>query len=263
MEAAQENFLDFVHKNSLIIMDYFHDICQKENINYSLYAGTMLGAVRHKGFIPWDDDIDVIMLREDYDRFWAALPKYPHSDICRGTAIKEKWIRKLRFKNPLDFEDEKLDIFVDIFVLDKLPADEKKIKRLAFDIKKYHGMIYKGNPFLKKYSLKERIQIIGTRVLSRFTSEKKLLERYDRLCKKHEGEDAAQLYVSNTTYHTMDFRWKKEWTDAVTDCGFESRTYKSFAAYDEILTMDFGDYMQLPPEEKRHPHHIKFNKGKQ
>lgn len=251
----KQDLIRFAQEKLLILMDYFHGICEKENINYSLAYGTMLGAVRHKGFIPWDDDADVFMLRGEYERFVEAVKKYPRDDLY----FREHyyWIKKIAFTNPPDFNGRKIigdEIHLDIFIFDELPKTEKERKKLYFKLHKYQGMLSVEPIFGKGRPLKDKLLMLGTRLMGKFHRRKALCAKYDKASQKYHGTDAADLYNSNNSFIGIKRAYKKDWLAQTESCPFEGREYKIFAAYDEILTFQFGDYMTPPPEGERKSH---------
>lgn len=130
----------------LIEIDEF---CRNHNIKYSLAGGTLLGAVRHKGFIPWDDDIDIYMLREDFDRFTTIYKNTKYNTLVFNTEINKNYLPQgfAKIVNPLTYVFDKkgsaeYGIFVDIFPLDSIPDNENKQKNFIKKVRRLHNRFY-------------------------------------------------------------------------------------------------------------------------
>ena len=170
MQNENKEYLNKLHAELLIIMDEIDRVCKKNNLRYYLVGGSLLGAVRHKGFIPWDDDLDIAMPREDlnklleisasvlspnyYVKWYQDDPRYwnPFPKICkRGTLFdenKEEW--------------EKTGLFIDIFPLDLSPAYCKNLYYRKVISKKINGFIK------AKYTSKTNIKNFFQRLLVTF-----------------------------------------------------------------------------------------------
>lgn len=249
--AAEREMRAFVQAKLLQIMDFVHGVCEKEGIEYSLSGGTMLGAVRHKGFIPWDDDMDIVMRRSEYERF-ASVVRAHCNDENGFVFNTDNRVSTVGFAAPPTANGKRYDgIRVDIFVLDGLPDAESERKRLLFGLKKLQGMLHKEKIEWKRYSLKGKILLFGTKVLGMFRSKKKLVNAYHELAKKYDGRACAQYFVSNDLFAVLGLAYDKELFDGVSEMPFEDRRYFVYDGYDGILAKRYGDYMKLPPPEKR------------
>lgn len=237
-------------------------ICRKYHIQYSLDGGTLLGAVRHKGFIPWDDDIDVIMLRTEYFKFRKACK---HDLDCGRFFLQDyrsdpgyRWgYAKLR-RNDTELVrkgQERLKqhsgVFIDIFVADNVP--DKYFSRrvhhfLCFLIRKtlYSevGKYNEGNFFLRTvYCILSRIP--RDRV---FHVRNWLAARTNR--------KRTELISHYTLEYPKSCRYglPRSCFDEIVEMEFEGRMFCGFKDYHTYLSMHYGEYMKLPPEEKRIPH---------
>lgn len=237
-------------------------ICRKYGIKYSLDGGTLLGAVRHGGFIPWDDDIDVIMRREEYRKFYKACRK----DLDKSRFFLQEYrtdphyrwgYEKLRRRGTefVRLGQEHLKsaggIFVDIFVVDNVP-DGPLLRRLhlfaCYVIRKLLyaelGMKNADSLFLRKwYGLLYRL--VPRNAVFRWRN------RIARRCNQRRTE-----LVRHMTYPYVRSRYGMpgECFDEMTDMQFEGYTFRAFRKYDKYLTALYGDYMKLPPEEQRRAH---------
>lgn len=240
----------FVQSKLLEIMDFVHGVCEKESIEYSLSGGTMLGAVRHGGFIPWDDDMDIVMKRGEYERFCAVIGG--HTDGTRFAFTTDSRVSTVAFAEPpvncgMRYEG----IRVDIFILDELPSGAKERKRLIFGLKKLQGMLHKQKIDWKHYSLKGKILLFGTKALGLFRSKKSLIRSYHKLAQKYDGQGGSRYFVSNDLFAVLGVAYDVEWFSRASERAFEDRRYYVFDGFDKILKERYGDYMTLPPIQNR------------
>ncbi len=267
MEQEILRKLQFVELDILTKVDEF---CKKHVIKYSLYAGTLLGAVRHGGFIPWDDDIDIIMERNEYDRFLELFEKEGiEGYVLQGTnksdysGISHTKIRKdgtILASNEEMQTDTHHGIWLDVFPFDKVPTDKRKRKKFMFKAKLRlvytRGYPYeKGGKFLKLLS---KILLIPPRKMQlkiRNKIEKQIIDKYKDLKTDYE-------YICMGCPNDLRFIYKKELIENYSTLSFEGKDFSINADYDAVLKVKFGDYMQLPPEEERvckhNPEVIKF-----
>lgn len=247
------------------ILKSFRDYCDKNGLRYFLYAGTLLGAIRHKGFIPWDDDIDVCMPRPDYEKFYQMVksnPIAPHIsavtyrdvDNCICPFIKLQDNRTDGHEDDLR-EEYTTSVWVDIFPIDGAPeAGEEREKYIA-----------KVQPLVQMISLCSRAFIPCKNPL-------KLAKRM-YISKKYGKVDVNEVdrQIEN---EAMRYRFgecknsgvivfinigksivRKEVFDDFTEAEFEGEMFKIPILYKELLEVQYGDYMTPPPEKDRHPMH--------
>lgn len=248
-----------------------HTICENNNLKYAIIFGTLLGAVRHSGYIPWDDDIDVIMTREDYLRLVSVINKN-HSEeyeILDSTMDKTfnlpfaKLYKKgtILVEAAVEVKGSKKGLYIDIFLLEKAP-DEKKIAKMKSKYLLYNRLASlscdfkfpstsiisksKSAPELKKYYRQRRMMGMIASIFP--------ISMYTRLVRnlvaKGHREDAYML--AGDVYRPF----KKDYFDNLQLMQFEEFQIYGLADYDGFLTSVYGDYMQLPPEEKRERHII-------
>lgn len=249
----------------LEILSELDRICKKNNLRYSLAGGTLLGAVRHKGFIPWDDDIDVCMPRPDYEKFKEILSKNSSSDrfyICSDDDKNAIYpFTKLQDRTIEIVEEgvrEVQNLWLDIFPIDGLPSDDKKLKKIykksslyrkiiSFDklenLKAYRGKHNKViaffiNSFVKLYGCKRALR-----------NSIKLALKYD-----YDKSD----YVGAITWgcYGIGERMPKCQYEQFSEIEFEGKKFSAMGCRDSYLHGIYGDYMQLPPEDKRATHGI-------
>lgn len=258
----------------LDILKTFDSFCQKNNLKYSLFFGTLLGAVRHKGFIPWDDDLDVCMPRNDYNKL---IELWNNSLETKGYILQNKensplftqTYTKIR-KDHTTFVETEFEkglyhhgIYVDVFPMDKIPTGfiKKKIylwKSLKYLLFTREYADSKSNPLVKA---------VSNLMLHMVTGEKRKAARhkiYKYIEKNNKKIDNYQ-YIHISTFNEIKFHYKKDIFDSTVPVQFENDLFYCFEDWDYVLRTLYGDYMQLPPKEKQVlPHHpiiIDFEKN--
>lgn len=241
----------------------FHRFCEEHDIHYSLDYGTLLGAIRHKGFIPWDDDIDVCMLRADYEKLEHEFPKDKESNYSFFTLNREKkWNRPYgKFVNTKTIEIEDVNnnvgvgLGIDIFPIDDAPDDVlvfesfRKRRLLLVQASTIKGLVWsKGRSLIKNI-----IVIISHFLLLPF-SNRFLAKTIDRYIQKNNGKSFSYVYHSCDAVKSK-MRYPKSFFCDYVDVPFEGYSFRVIVEYDKYLTQIYGNYMQLPPEEKRVSHH--------
>lgn len=239
-------------------MDEIHRVCTKNNIKYYLIGGTLLGAVRHKGFIPWDDDLDIVMPREDLNRFLELAPKElgdKYELEWHTTRPYYQYFPKVSLKRTLFFqsnikEQYQSGIFVDVFPIDLSPeydmsfiSRKKKIRRIS--------RLRTDNKLQKKKFSEWAIALVGSFIPEKFID--KWIESVLRNLRK-KGETHYANFGSGYSIkrQTMPIEW---FGDGI-KLQFEDRVYKAPILFDKVLKSIFGaNYMELPPVEKRFTHY--------
>ncbi|MGF2384129.1 LicD family protein [Lentilactobacillus otakiensis] len=257
--------VSLIHHVELNIFKQFAAITHKHHIHYIALGGTMLGAVRHQGFIPWDDDMDVGMLRADYEQFLKVA-----SDDLKDTHyfLQTPWTDEnyaLSYSKLLDrntFIEEKNNVnnarkgvFLDIFPLDKIPDSPARQRRQILDMRRLDSRIY----------LKLRYNVIDNpiRKFQNPLSEEQV-ETADDF--KEQREAVMTMYndkpaLTNVKNLASQYAYDKEILSLdelndIVNLPFEDTEIRVPADYDAILTRIYGDYMELPPENARTEKHI-------
>ena len=251
-----------VKKTQIEILDIVSSFCDKNSIKYWLDTGTLLGAIRHKGYIPWDDDIDIGMLREDYDRFSQLFNNHNerYRFVCLDntedfyTAFGKVIDTKTILYEP-DIHGSKLAVNIDVFVYDNAPDDDKLLKKMYNKRDRYMlmALFSRGSQILPSDSILKRIQKHVVHVATCGFSSKKLIVKAIENSKRY--SDVETKRVGNFTSVSRIAVDKKVF-DSFIDVEFEGKMYKAPAGYDEWLTDFYGDYMQLPPKDKQVSHHL-------
>lgn len=269
----KEKLLSTAETQALLVemLQQFADYCQKHGLRYYLVGGTLLGAIRHKGFIPWDDDIDVGMPRPDYERFLELVQTEPVNETYQVLSLKdgssplpfaEMIHKKTRVERPtLKYLENDLVVqhaFLDIFPQDGWPEEEaeakkvvKKAEKLRFMNKLAKAKIGEGKTLLR--TLGKIPFALAAKAVGAFTINKKL----DTFAKKYDYDSSK--YVGAITYgiYGIGERCLREEVIAFTEVEFEGRKFCAPGCWDSYLKGIFGDYMTLPPEEKRVNHELK------
>ena len=235
-------------------------VCETNNIKYFLIGGTLLGAVRHNGFIPWDDDIDIGMMRDEYKRFLEVFPlskgdEYTlettetdsgHAYLYGKVRLSGTTFQEERNKNVL----ENQGIWVDVFPFDNIPNSRVKqsLHKLIFSffevstLRKYK--YYDGKPKTVKGNIFNYICIC----LSKFAGRDSLLSNREKIIQKYNSESTE--YIINWPFKAA----KREYFNELTELPFETVLFPVPKMYHEYLTSFYGDYMRIPPENERPKH---------
>lgn len=246
----------------LKIMKQVHSICECNGIRYYLSYGTLLGAVRHKGFIPWDDDIDIYMKRYDYERFLSLFNKNAEEYAQLGVELVNsktqryygRPISKVIDNTTLLIEteyktDDPIGVFIDVWPLDGTPNNKLYRKLyIAYSRMVKKLLLASSMTNMEEYSRKKRTII----KIASYFDPKKVLAHIERNSTRYapENSDYYACYADLTNvYKAEDFRER-----VLMD--FEGEHFWGPRNYDSLLKADFGDYMKLPPKEERIPHHI-------
>lgn len=261
---------------SLEILLAVDRICRANGIRYLMDAGTLLGAVRHGGFIPWDDDIDIAMTRENYEALKRLLRsgknllpdnmEFILPDEYRNGRAFYDFTPRIIYKNSrrhgdsreMDYYEGKLNhLWVDIFILDNLPDDPFLDRWTRFCQKVIYGlsMPKRYRLELAKYSGMDRLRVAALSAAGRFFSMRRLFALQERLSRKYEKKHTRRLYYSNYQPDYLHDTLNREWSEQVTELTFEGHQLMAPAGFEEVLQEIYGDYMQLPPEESRVPSH--------
>ena len=248
----------------------FDRICRKNNIPYQLNGGTLLGAVRHKGFIPWDDDIDVALKRSDYEFFLKCceqdLSEQYFLQTCftdPASVIQFAKIRKngTKYENDVDnLPTSHTGIWLDIFPFDNVKAESLATKWQRFEIQFFYAMTtasvenrIKLSPKLWKRVVR-RIFSWMLYFIPKNTIDKKLLSVFKRYDKQH-TENVTLLCDSGTKSNCSRNLQNADTFNDLIELEFCGHLFWAPRNYDLILTRMYGDYLKLPPKEKRTPWH--------
>jgi len=252
-------------KCQLDILIHIDNFCRANNISYSIAYGTLLGAVRHKGFIPWDDDIDIVMLRPDYEQFVATY----HDDRFKlilgkdianhlHVVVSDNTTRVQYPKGTSDDIFYKGGVWVDVFPLDKVPENQIKYNLLRYSIS-YRRLLQKMGELLplsanQRHFWKKIIRYPLFFILHPFKDYNgnkalKLMQKY-RNSESTKVASLAVWYLSNNKSMPI------EWFQNFCELEFEGNFFYATTKFHDYLVSLYGDYMKLPPEEERKPKHL-------
>ncbi len=253
--------LSEIQQGSFEVLLKFKEICEKNNLEYFLAYGTLIGAVRHKGFIPWDDDIDVWMPRPDYDRFVQYC--IDHSDEMGCFTLKhyktcKEYIYpiarlvdtryRIEYTNAKDYG---LGLFIDIYPLDGVnPDDVKNIKRLKRLVRKI-SILGAGRYIPSRNKLRDIFKRIYY-CFNRHKNLNKLIAKTDAVGQKYGYEQSG--VVGCAVWEPLE-KFNKEYFNSSLETAFNGINFKIPVGYDNLLKSLYGDYMKLPPENERIAHH--------
>lgn len=233
--------------------------CREENIRYFMIAGSTLGAVRHKGFIPWDDDIDIAMTMDQYARFVEKAPgaiRPPYQ--WKHTTVDDSF--PTLTGKILYGDDEPL---ITVFPLVKLSDDPLK-RKIQWAKRKIFSPIWQRKVGYRlpkeQMNLKQRVSVMGSALLSLFLPKKTVLNILRKNETRYEDQDVVWCCNLYSKYSLEKESIRLSWTRELIRAPFEDTEFPIVKEYDAYLTHLYGDYMTPPSEKERHPVHLE--KGK-
>lgn len=262
-----------VHETNLKILKEIDRICRKYKIQYMLDAGTLLGAVRHKGFIPWDDDADVAFTRNNYEAFLKVVRReLPDTmELVMPWSYRDgkaffDFTARIIYKNSRTHEDsEEMDFYggklnhlwVDLFTIDTLPANKADATLTLLLHKIIYGMAMGHRYHLdySKYSLFHKLAVGGMSTVGKCLPLSLIFRLQRIVALRDRKKKSPKLYYSNYQPDYLYVTLQKEWCEDIVDLDFCDTKLMASSHWDEVLTWIYGDYMKLPPEEKRVPTH--------
>lgn len=254
----------------LEILKVLSGICEEQGLDYFLMYGTLLGAVRHKGFIPWDDDLDIMMKRADYDKLIAYLmeheeelmpyklfspynnPEYPFM-LARFCDTRYKYVAN-------NEKDCGMGLFVDIYPLDGAGKNWKEVKLKGNYYRYLSSMCFLASrerffvdheEYSSKKSIKQTLIKAPLFVIAKTLGYKHYFKKLEKLVGRHPYDKCD--FVGPTTWQS-DYKrdvMKKEWVDETVFIDFEDGRFRVPKEYGKVLKHKYGDYMKLPPKEKQ------------
>lgn len=271
--VCQPYDLTRVHEANLMVLKEIDRICRKYKIRYAMDSGTLLGAVRHQGFIPWDDDVDVAFTRPNYEMFLKVvrreLPPGMHllcpEELGDGSKFYDFTARIIYEKSrvhedneQMRFYDGKLNhLWVDLFVLDRLPDGDVAAARSKFLQKVIYGMAMAHRDHLdfSKYGPVDKLRVAVLAAAGHLVPMKNLYKLQRKAAMKDRKKKTARWYYSNYQPDYLYVTLEGDWCETTVDLSFEGQKFMAPKGYGHVLEWIYGDYQTLPPEEKRVPSH--------
>jgi len=248
----------------LEILKFVDKVCRENNIIYTLTGGTAIGAIRHVGFIPWDDDIDIMMPREHYEKFLRVINNYNDSFKCLHFPNKNYFYSfakvvdtrtVLTENNLLEIDD--MGIYIDVFPMDYMnpktaKRDAKKVGRL-----KTLATLAATTKFEKsKWGFAKTIVKFGVFIIAKMFGYKFWIKKIENILKKiaKNPESKSNMGVYSQIYYEKEMMPVDAAHDVI-ETNFEGCKFYILKSYDAYLKNIYGDYMQLPSEDKQKSHH--------
>lgn len=254
------NTVEELKQVQLDILLAFHQFCVENNIKYSLAAGSLIGAVRHKGFIPWDDDIDVYLLRDDFKRLETIFPDVYHEKYYLLTLNREKeWPRaygKMCDIRTVEIEEATnnypMGVGIDVFPVDDVPDNLREWTIFENKRRFWRDFVtLKLTKYSCNRSFLKNVIILLSRCTTCFFSFGYLTRKLDRMAQENNDKGYNHVYENCPGLYNSSHPWLKEDMADIIDVLFEGHIVHIMKGYDDYLTTVYGDYMKLPPKEKR------------
>ncbi|MBO0454298.1 MULTISPECIES: LicD family protein [Enterococcus] len=266
----RELTIEEIQKISTKILLYIDEVCRENNLKYSIFYGSLIGVERHKGFIPWDDDIDIVMRRRDYNQLIDILSKKTEYLLLSGKTRKNyrytfaKLVDKHTYaktKQLFSGEDKDFGVFVDIFPIDGIPSssEERELFQEKCESFRLNMMDTIGLSYARSYSKWKAI----IKLIVRFPHRRTLMKigNYDYWRNMYEIE-TVQYPLEKSEYcgflEWIHINWgvfPVKWFEEYEDVLFEGHKIMAIKQRDSFLKLRYGNYMCLPPENERFTHH--------
>ncbi len=261
-----------VQSVGLAILRDVHEFCEENSIRYTLFGGTMLGAIRHKGFIPWDDDIDIAMPRDDYDKFIRLFEsKRGYKLYCwehRNSLLQFARVcdvQKTFVKNEAyPWTKDATGVWLDIFPLDGASDDRSSVQDTIDLLLKLGRTIHlkrlaMGKLFMKRNRIADIFKIVFSKLYTAFVPMSEcytLLEQYTSLCRSTRfGESSHYSNFSYLSYGLKEYQSISDFNNMILVV-FEDSKFWCIGGYDQHMKNKYGDYMTPPPVNKRYGHRL-------
>lgn len=277
-----ETNLEKAQRINILLLQEIDNICKKYGLKYYLICGALLGAVRHHGLIPWDDDVDIAMTRKDYEKLKrVAEMEWRESDFCfvrydklgkdtfldffsRLLYVKEKvpqhTFDKIKNKGREDIQD---CMALDIYVLDYASRNEKIHFLKARFIQGLYGLAMGHRAYVdyedfNNYPVEDKVRTIARRLskIGKHIPLKFIFFLYEFTCRLFCSEKSDEYFMSNCYIFCIPWKHKKEWFGNGVLVEVGEHHFMGPENYDAYLKVQYGDYMQLPPEASRKPTHV-------
>ena len=251
-------------KCQMEVLDNIHNYCVAQNLRYYMVYGTLLGAVRHQGYIPWDDDVDIAMPRDDYEFLLENYNKNNMSDSC-VISIKNNKDYYLEFAkayhvktvlvehvyNPIE-----IGAYIDIFPIDNMPDEVEEARQLLNRVQKI-GKALRKKSYIPAASEKKNIKVFAHTLfrICVISSRYNLIDKINRLGKTYQFQKTAHAAIAVGGFSSLKEYVPSIWYGEPKLIRFEDKSFYAPAHAHELLKQWYGDYMTPPPEEQQKSHH--------
>lgn len=255
---------------SLHILKIVSDICENNNFRYFLIYGTLIGAIRHHGYIPWDDDVDIMMPRPDYEKLLAYMKnhidEYPNLQVFNRDECSEYPYMITRISDSryvIDMDNEKpygMGVFIDIYPYDGLGKTKEEALKYGLKGDRLSSLCYQSTR--KRFAIEtttsklRKIIKFPVYLFAKLVGKDYFQKRLKELVGLKRYEDSE--YIGCIVWLSGGEKdiFPRKWFDEAIMMQFEKYSFRVPKYYDEILRHVYGDYMQLPPEKDRIGHHF-------
>ena len=240
-----------LQRELLIMLKKLNEFCIENDIRYSLAYGSLLGAIRHKGFIPWDDDVDVIMSREEFKKFQRLIVYSPDFE-WDYLSPKALWVGRVKSKQHKE-NSTNIPPIIDIFILDNVPDNKILAKFKLMMILFFMGTV-KGKPDLSRFKFVMKLMAFCTWLFGLILPNKMKFTVIEKLSEMGNKKNTQKVSCYNTVFHYMGYTFSSQMMTDYKLMPFEDASLMVMNGYDEFLTVNYGDYM-TPPKDK-FGHHL-------
>ena len=254
---------DEIHGILLNILMEVDKFCKENGLRYSMAYGTLLGAVRHKGFIPWDDDIDILMPRPDFEKFVTSFGKDPDAryrclyNTDNGTECFMHFFAKVHDSRTVSLQGDlvkyKFGLNIDVFPIDGKPDDVNVQRRME---KMLSSCSHRLNICGTKFSLFNLHQPLIPKIAAHLRGEQYWISKMEKAMRRYDFSTCRKAGSVSVRYNGLREIFDRSMFENYTELEFEGHMFAAFSGWDEFLSRQYGDYMQLPPENKRRTHNI-------
>lgn len=228
-------------KAILGILKGIHKFCEENDIRYCLDGGSVLGAIRHGGFIPWDDDADIAIKREEFKKLWALRDKFDGYRLETGIE-KAPWVYRIRTAD----DDEHQ---VDVFIYDNIPDSKAGRKMKVMIMSMLQGMLKLESDYAK-FSSKQKAMLKFSKAIGKPFSRERKLAWYDRAAQISDKRSKKRINTFNATYRALHRKFDADTLDERILWKFEDTELYIMKKYDYYLTVMYGENYMEPPKEQ-------------